>query len=88
VEYHIKDAKPENKGGAKTRLAKMDGKNDPCFFPLGSGGVDFIGLKNYLDSTQWKGYLTVELDTSPWRPPKESAAISRKYIEDTLKIKV
>jgi inosose dehydratase len=88
VEFHIKDVKPENKGGAKTRLAKMDGMNDPCFFPLGSGGVDFIGLKNYLDSIQWKGFLTVELDTSPWRPPKESAAISKKYIENTLKIKV
>lgn len=88
IEFHIKDVKPENRGGAKKRLAKMDGMNDPCFFPLGSGGVDFIGLKNYLDSIQWKGFLTVELDTSPWRPPKESAAISKKYIEDTLKIKV
>jgi len=88
VEFHMKDVKPENRGGAKTRLAKMDGMNDPCFFPLGSGGVDFVGLKNYLDSIQWKGFLTVELDTSPWRPPKDSAAISRTYLESTLQIKV
>lgn len=88
VEFHLKDVKPENKGGAQTRLAKMDGMTDPCFFPLGSGGVDFIGLKNYLDSIRWTGFLTVELDTSPWRPPKGSAAISKKYIENTLKIKM
>src|SRR3954447_7733353 len=54
VEFHIKDVKPENRGGAKTHLAKMDGVNDPCFFPLGSGGVDFPGLKSYLDLIQWK----------------------------------
>jgi inosose dehydratase len=88
VEFHMKDVKPENRGGAKTRLAKMDGMNDPCFFPLGSGGVDFPGLKTHLDSIGWQGWLTVELDTSPWRPPKESARISREYIERTLKIKV
>jgi len=87
IEFHVKDVKPENRGGAKTRLAKMDGMNDPCFFPLGTGGVDFPGLKSYLDSIQWTGFLTVELDTSPWRHPKESAAISRKYIENTLKLR-
>jgi inosose dehydratase len=87
VEFHMKDVKTENRGGAKTRLAKMDGMNDPCFFPLGSGGVDFPGLKAHLDKIGWQGWLTVELDTSPWRPPKESARISREYIEKTLKIK-
>lgn len=88
VEFHMKDVKPENRGGAKTRLAKMDGMNDPCFFPLGNGGVDFPGLKAHLDKIAWQGWLTVELDTSPWRPPKESARISREYIEQKLKIKV
>jgi hypothetical protein len=32
--------------------------------------------------------LTVELDTSPWRPPKERARISREYLEKTLKLRV
>jgi inosose dehydratase len=88
VEYHIKDTKPENRGGAKTRLAKMDGMGDPCFFPLGNGGVDFPGLLAYLDKTKWTGFLTVELDTSPWRPPKESARITRDYIQNTLKLQL
>jgi len=88
VEFHMKDTKPENRGGAKTRLAKMDGFNDPCFFPLGNGGVDFPAIKAHLDSIGWQGWLTVELDTSPWRPPKESARISREYLEKTLKLKV
>ena len=86
VEFHMKDVKPENRGGAKTRLEKMDGTNDPCFFPLGSGGVDFPALKTHLDKIGWEGWLTVELDTSPWRPPKESAAISREYLKNTLKL--
>jgi inosose dehydratase len=87
VEFHMKDVKPENRGGAKARLEKMDGINDPCFFPLGSGGVDFPGLKAHLDKISWQGWLTVELDTSPWRPPKESARISKEYLEKTLKIR-
>jgi sugar phosphate isomerase/epimerase len=88
LEFHMKDVKAENRGGAKTRLAKMDGINDPCFFPLGTGGVDFAGLKAHLESIGWQGWLTVELDTSPWRPPKESARISREYLENKLKIRV
>jgi hypothetical protein len=53
---------------------------------MGTGGVDFPGLKAYLDSIQWRGFLNVELDTSPWRPPQESASITAKYIQDVLKI--
>ena len=49
-------------------------------------GVDFLGLKAYLDSINWKGFLVVELDTSPWRPPKESARITAEYIRNKMKI--
>jgi inosose dehydratase len=86
VEFHMKDVKPENRGGAKTRLETMDGMKDPCFFPLGKGGVDFPALKAHLDNIGWQGWLTVELDTSPWRPPKESARMSRDYLEKVLKV--
>jgi inosose dehydratase len=86
VEFHLKDTKPETRGGAKTRLDRPDMMNDPPFFPLGHGGVDFPALKAELDRMGWSGWLTVELDSSPWRPPKESARISRDYIERTLGI--
>ena len=87
AEYHLKDTKPETRGGAKPRIDRpVDMMADPPFFPLGSGGVDFVGLKKHLDAIAWKGWLTTELDTSPARPPKESAAMSLRYLRQTLKI--
>jgi len=87
VEYHLKDTKPENKGGAKQRLDRPDMMNDPCFFPLGNGGVDFPAIKAHLDKIGWDEHFTVELDSSPFRPPKESARMSLRYIESTLGLK-
>jgi len=87
VEFHLKDAKPEDRGGTKNVPGKgVDEIKDPYFFPLGTGGVDFLALKAHLDSIQWKGFLVVELDTSPWRPPIESARMSANYLRNTMKI--
>jgi inosose dehydratase len=87
VEFHLKDAKPEDRGGTKNVPGKgVDEIKDPYFFPLGTGGVDFLALKAHLDSIQWKGFLVVELDTSPWRPPIESARMSADYLRNTMKI--
>ncbi len=87
VEFHLKDTRPEDRGGTQHIPGReVDMLKDPYFFPLGSGGVDFPGLKSYLDSIHWSGFLVVELDTSPWRPPAESAQLSARYIRDTLKI--
>jgi sugar phosphate isomerase/epimerase len=87
VEFHLKDTKPQDRGGTKNVPGKdADQMKDPYFFPLGNGGVDFLALKAYLDSIQWKGFLVVELDTSPWRPPVESARISANYIRNTMNI--
>ncbi|MCS6952633.1 MAG: sugar phosphate isomerase/epimerase [Bryobacterales bacterium] len=88
VEFHLKDTAPEHRGGAKRRLERPDLMKDPPFFPLGHGGVDFPALKAHLDSISWRGWLTVELDSSPFRPPKESARMSREYLEQTLGIPV
>jgi inosose dehydratase len=88
VEFHLKDVMPENRGGARQRRDRNDVMKDPIFFELGKGGVDFPGIKAHLDKTGWQGWITVELDSSPYRPPKESARISREYIEKTLHIKV
>jgi len=88
IEFHLKDTKPENRGGAKKILERPnDAMKDPIFFELGKGGVDFPGIKAHLDEIAWRGWLTVELDSSPYRPPKESAGISRSYIEDRLGIR-
>jgi len=77
VEFHLKDTKPEDRGGTKNVPGRsVDQMKDPYFFPLGTGGVDFPRLKDHLDNIQWRGFLVVELDTSPWRPPAESARIS------------
>jgi len=87
VEFHLKDSKPEDRGGTKNvPPPQWDQIKNPYFFPLGNGGVDFPALKAHLDRIQWKGFLVVELDTSPWRPPKESARITANYIQNTMKI--
>ncbi len=87
LEYHFKDTKPEDRGGTKhVPGPQVDQMKTPYFFPLGTGGVDFPGIMAYLDSIRWRGFLNVELDTSPWRPPQESARITAKYIENVLKI--
>jgi inosose dehydratase len=88
IEFHFKDVAPENRGGAKQRRERNDVMKDPIFFELGKGGVDFPGIKAHLDKIGWQGWLTVELDSSPYRPPKESARISKEYIEKTLRIGV
>jgi inosose dehydratase len=86
VEFHLKDTKPADRGGAQHVPDGVDQMKDPYFFPLGNGGVDFPALKAYLDSIRWTGFLVVELDTSPWRPPKESARMTANYIRQTLQI--
>jgi inosose dehydratase len=87
LEYHLKDTKPEDRGGTKhVPGPEADLMKDPYFLPMGSGGVDFPGLIGYLYSIQWSGFLNVELDSSPFRPPKESAQITAKYIQEVLKI--
>src|SRR4051794_11086858 len=88
IEFHLKDTKPETRGGAKRRIERPDMKTDPPFFPLGKGGVDFLALKDHLDKTNWRGWLTVELDSSPFIPPKESARLIKNYIETKLGIPI
>ncbi len=87
VEFHMKDTGPEHRGGAKARMEKPDVMRDPPFFELGYGGVDFPAIKAELDRISWKGWLTVELDSSPPRPPKETARMSKRYLESALSLK-
>ncbi|MBK5294983.1 MAG: TIM barrel protein, partial [Acidobacteriia bacterium] len=86
VEFHMKDTKPETRGGARQRLDRPDMMNDPPFFELGHGGVDFAAIKAELDRIGWKGWMTVELDSSPVKGPKESARISLNYLKNQLRL--
>lgn len=86
-EFHLKDTKPEWRGGAKTRLDHPDMMKDPPFFHLGYGGVDFPGIKAVLDKIGWQGYWTVELDSSPFIGPKESSRRSFVYLKERLKLR-
>ncbi len=88
LEYHLKDTKTEWRGGAKHRVDNPDMMKDPPFFPLGHGGVDFVGLKAHLDRIGWKGWMVVQLDSSPDQAPKEAARQSAQYIQKTLGLKL
>ncbi len=57
------------------------------FFELGKGGVDFPGILAILNERRWKGWMTVELDSTE-TTAKESCAVSKKYIETVLGLKV
>ena len=89
VEYHFKDTAAEDRGGTKQVPARSRNMmNDPYFYPLGTGGVDFPAIMRNLDAIGWRGFLVVELDASPWRPPAESARITANYFRDVLKLEL
>ena len=91
IEFHMKDCAPKNRGGYKgppLERGSVNTNNDNLiFFPLGKGGVDYPGIKKELDSNGWKGWMTVELDMTA-TTAKHSATISKKYLEDVLKLTV
>lgn len=89
-EYHFKDNAKNTLGGAKPRMVDMpvDPFNDPISYPMGEGGIDFPSLIDHLKESQWRGFLVIELETSPWRTPKDSAAITAKYLRETLKLEL
>jgi len=86
VEFHLKDCKTEDRGGHKGPTPKREGYTDKgkrIFYELGKGGVDFPGILAILRKKHWKGWLTVELDSTD-TTPRESAALSKKYLNETL----
>jgi len=83
----MKDTSPKHRGGATSRMEKPDPRRNPVFFPLGHGGVYYQSILQILDRSYWKGWLTVELDSSPSRPPKESAQVSKQFLENALLLK-
>ncbi len=88
IEFHLKDTRPEHRGGLEGPLPTPEqARQEPIFFELGTGGVDFPAILAILRKNAWQGWLTVELDESR-RGPHESARISKQYIEKVLKLKI
>jgi inosose dehydratase len=77
---HIKDLEAPLAG------ATGDRSRSYRFVELGRGKVDFRKVFAALDEVGFRGWAVVELDRVPddARTPKESALISRAYIEKTL----
>lgn len=75
-----------------TGPASMAGKQAPLkysFVELGQGKVNIPGVLQIMKDYRWTGWVVIELDTAPGgHTPKESAVISKKYVEEKLKLKV
>jgi len=60
---------------------------EPSFTELGKGSVNFPAIIEILHGANYKGIITIELDKTAL-PPKESAQISKAYVETVLGIGV
>jgi inosose dehydratase len=81
---HIKDVESPLPG------ATGDPKRSYRFVELGRGKVDLPAVFEALKTIKFRGWCVVELDAVPdkARSPKDSALISKSYIESRLKLKV
>ena len=57
---------------------------------LGRGKVDLPAVFAALKDIKFRGWAVIELDSVPdkSRTPKECAQISKKYVEETLGMKI
>jgi inosose dehydratase len=59
------------------------------FVELGQGVVNIPGALQIMKDFRYQGWIIIELDRAPLgRTPKESAIISKRFIEERLKLKV
>jgi inosose dehydratase len=79
---HIKDVEPLPDSAKGNRPFR--------FVELGRGRVDLPAVFEALHKVNFRGWAIVELDAVPdkARTPKESAAISKKYLEEKLGVTV
>jgi inosose dehydratase len=59
------------------------------FVELGQGMVNIPGVTQILKDFRYQGWIIIELDRAPGgRTPKESAVISKRFVEEKLKLKI
>lgn len=83
---HLKDVDPAVKAAMATRAVDgfLAGLRNRVFCESGSGLLDVRGILRTLDGMDYAGWVMVEQDTS-WRPPSESAAMSRAVVDLILR---
>ena len=62
----------------------LEGLHERVFTELGNGALNVTGVLAALAQRDYRGWLIVEHDTT-WRPPSESAAISRAIVDFVLR---
>ncbi len=79
---HIKDVEPLSDNA--------DAKRPYRFVELGRGNVNLPAVFEALHKANFRGWAIVELDVVPdkTRTPKESGAISKKYLEEKLGVTI
>ena len=86
VHVHLKDVAAQPL--ADLRDGRLKGFRDAIrsrlFAELGSGVLDLDGVLRALADQGFQGWLMVEQDTT-WRPPSESAAISRGVLDYAIR---
>ena len=77
-----------NLPGVHVRLPPLT-KKDIDDVRLGAElGVDFVALKAHLDKIGWRGWMVVQLDSSPNQSPQDAARVSAQYIQKNLGLKL
>jgi inosose dehydratase len=77
---HMKDLSPE---WDEMRRAGVPLRSPAGYSEMGQGTIDFRRLPPILDQVDYTGWLMAELDEAR-RPPRDAAALSKQYIEQTL----
>ena len=84
---HFKDALIHQPWGKTLDGSIVRPKYD--FVELGQGKVNIPGVLLVLKDFRYNGWIIIELDRSPaGRTAKESAVISKRYVEEKLKLKI
>lgn len=84
---HFKDVIVHSAG--PTRLDGKTVRPKFDFVELGQGKVNIPGVLQIMKDYRWKGWIVIELDSTPaGRTPKESASVSKKYVEEKLRLRL